>query len=157
MYEMMPKQLTAEEKFQIDADQSSKSCIFCYAQNLQWVAAGATKLRVMPTHQGVIQQATVAGHPDKPGWLTLRMKIPANYEVPPHYHPHAEHGTLLAGSYWLRLGQEFEKKDAQVLKPGDLFIIPVYTPHFGWTAEEGTEFQLDLIGPYAVTLCEAKG
>jgi quercetin dioxygenase-like cupin family protein len=152
MLQMMPKQLSPEQDLQITADQSSKTCIFCLARNLKWVAAGQTKLRVMPTHQGVIQQATVAGDPAKPGWLTLRMKILPNYDVPPHYHPHAEHGTLLSGTYYLRLGDKFERKDANVLKAGDLFVIPVYTPHFGWTAEEGTEFQLDLIGPYSVTL-----
>jgi quercetin dioxygenase-like cupin family protein len=152
MLDMMPKQLTREQDLQINADQSSETCIFCLARNLKWVPAGETRLRALPTHQGVIQVATVAGDPDKPGWLTMRMRIPPNYHVPPHYHPHAEHGTLLAGTYYLRLGEKFEKKDAHVLKSGDLFVIPVYTPHFGWTTEEGTEFQLDLIGPYSVTL-----
>jgi quercetin dioxygenase-like cupin family protein len=152
MLDMMPKQLTREQDLQINADQSSETCIFCLARNLKWVPAEETRLRALPTHQGVIQVATVAGDPDKPGWLTMRMRIPPNYHVPPHYHPHAEHGTLLAGTYYLRLGEKFEKKDAHVLKSGDLFVIPVYTPHFGWTTEEGTEFQLDLIGPYSVTL-----
>ena len=152
MLDMMPKQLTREQDLQINADQSSETCIFCLARNLKWVPAEETRLRALPTHQGVIQVATVAGDPDKPGWLTMRMRIPPNYHLPPHYHPHAEHGTLLAGTYYLRLGEKFEKKDAHVLKSGDLFVIPVYTPHFGWTTEGGTEFQLDLIGPYSVTL-----
>ena len=59
--------------------------------------------------------------------MTVRVKHSRNYEVPPHYHPHAEHGTL-SGTYYLRLGDKFERKDANVLKAGDLFVIPVYTP-----------------------------
>lgn len=156
MFEMMPKQLNPEQELQISSDQSSQTCIFCLARNLKWTAATQTKMRELPTHQGIIQVAVVAGHPDKPGWLTLRVKIPPNYDVPPHYHPHAEHGTILAGTYYLRLGDKFEKKDAQTLKPGDLFVIPVWTPHFGWVVEDGTTFQLDCIGPYSVTLCDPK-
>jgi hypothetical protein len=90
MLDMMPKQLTREQDLQINADQSSETCIFCLARNLKWVPTEETRLRALPTHQGVIQVATVAGDPDKPGWLTMRMRIPPNYHVPPHYHPHAE-------------------------------------------------------------------
>jgi quercetin dioxygenase-like cupin family protein len=151
---LMPKQLTADEQFQIDGDQSSKTCLFCYAKNLKWVSTKTTALHVMPDVHGVIQQAFIAGDPSKKGWLTFRVKIPPNYDLPPHYHPHAEHGTIIEGTYHIRLGDKFEKKDEQVLKAGDLFIIPVYTPHFGWTGDEGTTFQLDCLGPYSVTLCE---
>ena len=48
--------------------------------------------------------AVLAGDPDKPGLLVMRIKFPPNYKVPSHMHDNDEIGTALLqspGRVWL--------------------------------------------------------
>src|SRR5687767_10075496 len=43
------------------------------------------------------KMAIVDGDPTKPGSFTFRLILPANYRVPPHFHPADERVTVLKG------------------------------------------------------------
>ena len=48
--------------------------------------------------------AVLSGDPSKPGEYTLRAKLPAGYKIAPHWHPTAEHVTVLSGTVAFGMG-----------------------------------------------------
>src|SRR6266404_5440920 len=66
------------------------------------------------------QVAILVGDPTKAGEVVVqRVKLPANYQVPPHTHPYAETVTLLSGSAGFGMGEKSDK--GGLSKPGTLF------------------------------------
>ncbi|MEJ1938484.1 cupin domain-containing protein, partial [Nostoc sp. NIES-2111] len=64
------------------------------------------------------QIAVLWGDPGKSGPLTVRLKLPAGYKIPPHLHPHTEPVTVLSGELWFGFGDRIDVKAAQKLGPG---------------------------------------
>ena len=82
--------------------------------------------------------------------IMFRLKFPANYQVPPHYHPGIEHVTVIWGTLNMGMGEVFDKTKTRALSAGSVAIMPPRTPHFVWTSEE-TIGQVHSIGPWSVT------
>ena len=93
------------------------------------------------------QFAVLVGDPTKAGGVVVqRVKLPANYQVPPHTHPYAETVTVISGSLGSGMGEKFEKK-GEMLKPGSLFALPAKHAHFVWTGNEEAILQVQFVGP----------
>jgi len=93
------------------------------------------------------QFAVLVGDPTKAGGVVVqRVKLPANYQVPPHTHPYAETVTVISGSLGSGMGEKFEKK-GEMLKPGSLFALPAKHAHFVWTGNEEAIVQVQFVGP----------
>ena len=93
------------------------------------------------------QFAVLVGDPTKAGGVVVqRVKLPANYQVPPHTHPYAETFTVISGSLGNGMGEKFEKK-GEMLKPGSLFALPAKHAHFVWTGNEEAIVQVQFVGP----------
>jgi hypothetical protein len=110
--------------------------------DLQWVdvpslPAGA-KLAVI---EGPITEAVP---------FTFRVKFPANFKVPPHWHPATERVTLLSGTLHLGVGDTFDQANAKALPAGSISIMEPKMHHFAWASEE-TVFQLSGMGPWGIT------
>ncbi len=99
--------------------------------------------------------ALLEGHPDKAGPLTLRLHVPAGYEVRPHTHPVMEHLTVLSGSIHIGSGKAFKKEKATKMAKGGYVVMPKDMPHFAYTTEEAV-FQLHSIGPWGITYLDPK-
>ena len=50
--------------------------------------------------------AVLAGNPAQPGLFVYRLLFPANYKVPPHYHPITENVTVISGTVNLGMGAD---------------------------------------------------
>lgn len=96
------------------------------------------------------RSALVEGDPTKAGPFTMRLKLPANYKVPPHWHPGVEHVTVLSGSFYMGLGDVFDESKARKLPVGGFALMAIGTRHFAFTKEEAT-IQLHGIGPWGIT------
>lgn len=94
--------------------------------------------------------AVLAGDPAKAGHATLRLKMPAGYVIPPHWHPTDERVTVISGQLGLGMGDTLDKKKSKVLKPGGYAVAPAEMHHFAWT-KSGCIVQVDLMGPFAIT------
>jgi hypothetical protein len=94
--------------------------------------------------------ATIEGSMAQAGPFTIRLKFPANYQIPPHSHPAIERVTVLSGTFHMGSGDKLDKTKTHALPAGGIVIIPVGSNHFAWTAEE-TIVQLNGIGPWGVT------
>jgi quercetin dioxygenase-like cupin family protein len=93
------------------------------------------------------QVAILVGDPTKAGEVVVqRVKLPANYQVPPHTHPYAETVTLLSGSVGFGMGEKFDNKGG-LSKPGTLFANPAKHAHFVWTGNEEAIVQVQFVGP----------
>jgi quercetin dioxygenase-like cupin family protein len=96
------------------------------------------------------QLAIIEGNMAEEAPVTARIRFPAEYELPPHYHSGVERVTVLSGTFNIGMGEAFDRQKAMALEPGSVIIMEPNTTHFVWTEEE-TVVQLNVMGPWAIT------
>jgi quercetin dioxygenase-like cupin family protein len=82
--------------------------------------------------------------------FTFRAKFPANYQVPPHWHPAIERVTVLSGTLNLEVGDTLDQSKTKALTAGSISIMEPKMHHFAWTDEE-TIVQVSGMGPWGIT------
>ena len=82
--------------------------------------------------------------------FTFRLKFPANYQIPAHWHPAIEHVTVISGTFNMGTGDKLDRSNTKALSAGSVAIMQPKTNHFGWTKEE-TIVQVHGVGPWAIT------
>jgi anti-sigma factor ChrR (cupin superfamily) len=76
------------------------------------------------------QIVVLDGDPAKPGPFTIRLKIPAGYQIPPHTHPAAaERITVISGAVRLGIGEKFDASGGRELQAGGFAVVPAGVPH----------------------------
>lgn len=90
--------------------------------------------------------AVLAGDPSKNGPYVVRLRIPANTNLPPHYHGDVENVTVISGALWVGLGDTFDASKLKELGPGTFASIPANVHHYAMTKTE-TIIQIHGIGP----------
>lgn len=93
--------------------------------------------------------AVLEGDPSKPGPFTLRLKLPAGYRIPPHWHPSEERITVLEGTFQLGHGERFDPKVLRAMPPGSYAQIPKGHHHFATVKGEAI-IQLHGTGPWEI-------
>ena len=93
--------------------------------------------------------AVLQGDPSKDGEFTVRLTFPANYKIPPHWHPTAENVTVLKGTFYLGTGDKIDESTATVLQTGGFASIPATHHHFAFTKEECI-VQVHALGPFTI-------
>jgi quercetin dioxygenase-like cupin family protein len=91
------------------------------------------------------KMAILEGDPTQPGPITIRFRVPAGYEVKPHYHPVIEHTTVLSGTLYWGFGKTFDKDSGHAMPAGSIGVLQPNNPHFVWAVEE-TEVQVHAVG-----------
>jgi hypothetical protein len=94
------------------------------------------------------QIAVLHGDPSKKGVFTLRLKMPAGYKIPPHWHTNDEQLTILSGSFLLHKGDTMDAP-AHGLEPGAYHFLPGKMHHAAEVKGE-TILQLDGMGPFDI-------
>jgi hypothetical protein len=97
-----------------------------------------------------VQYTVIQGDWAKEGPFTARLKLPADYEIPPHWHPAIEHVTVIKGSFNMGTGENFDREKAHKLPVGGFAMMHIGTKHYAFTTEE-TIVQLHGIGPWGIT------
>ncbi len=82
--------------------------------------------------------------------FTVRIKVPADYRIPSHWHPAVERVTVLSGTFHMGLGDKLDPQKSMPLGVGHMMILQPKTPHFAWT-KDATEIQLHGTGPWGIT------
>ena len=95
------------------------------------------------------QIAVLEGNPSEKGPVTLRLRLPANYNIPPHWHSMTERVTVLSGALHVGMGDKLDRKASQTLEPGGFVSLPANMHHFAWTATP-TVVQISLEGPFDI-------
>jgi hypothetical protein len=96
------------------------------------------------------QYSLIQGDWTKEGPFTTRLKLPANYVIPPHWHPVIDRVTVIKGSFHLGVGETFDRDKAQKLPVGGFAMFCIEVPHYAFTKEE-TIIQVHGIGPFGIT------
>ena len=94
--------------------------------------------------------AVLEGKMSEAGPITARLKFPANYKVPAHFHAAVERVTVLSGTLNFGMGDKLDPKKTTAVGPGGFLIMPPNQSHFVWTKEEAIA-QINVIGPWSVT------
>jgi len=132
--------------------------ISCWAVSSAWAQSGDHKMvkaadlkwEDIPSLPKGAKAAVIEGPLNEAVPFTFRIKVPANYKVPPHWHPAVERVTVLSGTFNMGLGDKFDQKKTMALGPGDMMIMQPKTNHFAWTDKE-TILQLNGTGPWGIT------
>jgi quercetin dioxygenase-like cupin family protein len=95
--------------------------------------------------------AVVQGDPGKEGPFVYRLKLPANYKVPPHVHKASENVTVLSGVFYIGLGEKFDQGSGQELPVGGFVSVPPKHPHYAWAGPQETVVQVHGVGPTDLT------
>jgi hypothetical protein len=95
------------------------------------------------------QIAVLEGNPSEKGPVTLRLRFPADYNIPAHWHSMTERITVLSGAFHVGMGDKLDRHGAQTLEPGGFVSLPATMHHFGWTATP-TVVQISLEGPFDI-------
>jgi quercetin dioxygenase-like cupin family protein len=95
------------------------------------------------------QVTTILGDPTKAEMVVQRVKLPPNYQIPPHTHPYVEIATVISGTYGTGEGEKLEKK-GEMLKAGSLYTHPAKHPHYAWTGNEEAIVQIQYVGPAGI-------
>ena len=82
--------------------------------------------------------------------FTFRLKFPANYQIPAHWHPATERVTVISGTFNMGVGDKLDRQKSMAMAPGSMMIIDPKVNHFAWTKEE-VIVQLNGTGPWGVT------
>lgn len=106
---------------------------------------------VVPGFASGAKLAVIHGDPGGTGDYTLRLRFPDGYEFPPHWHPNAEHITVVSGVFRLGMGGTVNPSAIKEYQPGDFLYVPGRMPHFGGARGE-TVVQLHGNGPFAINL-----
>src|SRR5437867_9169731 len=120
-----------------------------------WAQAGAhimvspadLKWAEVPSLPPGAKIAVIEGPPTESVPFTFRLKFPANYKIPAHWHPAIEHVTVISGTLNLGTGDKLDEAKAKPLSAGSVAIMQPKTNHFGSTKEE-TVVQVHGIGPW---------
>src|SRR3989475_9777143 len=89
------------------------------------------------------QVAVLVGDPTKAGEVIVqRVKLPANYKVPPHTHPYAETVTVISASVGFGMGEKFDATKGEIVKAGAFFAQPAKQAHYVWTGNEEAVIQV---------------
>lgn len=93
--------------------------------------------------------AVLEGDPKSPGPFTMRLRLPPDYKIPPHWHPGDERVTVISGTFNVGRGDQLDPVKGKVLPAGSFMLMPPTTNHFAWVKEE-TIIQINGIGPWAL-------
>jgi len=92
--------------------------------------------------------AVLHGDPTKKGPFTMRLKMPAGYKIPPHWHSNDEQLTIVSGSFVLHMGDTMDAP-ATTLTAGGYHFLPGKMHHAAETKGE-TIVQIDGTGPFDI-------
>lgn len=129
------------------AHDEKKTHVMFKAGDLKWSSAP-------PSLPAGAQVTILEGDPTDEGIFTMRLKMPANYRISPHWHPAWEHVTVIEGSFWMGRGEKFEQSALQEVPTGGFSAMGPGVRHFAMT-KQGTTIQLHGMGPWQVIYVNA--
>jgi hypothetical protein len=99
--------------------------------------------------------AVVSGDPAKAGPFTIRVDMPPDYTVRPHYHPASETLRLLEGTLHLGQGEKFDQQAMKAVPAGQPVTMGAKEPHFVHAASR-VVLEVQSTGPFAITYVDKK-
>ncbi len=102
------------------------------------------------------QSVVLSGDPNKPGLYTVRMKLPGNIKLQPHWHSDERMVVIISGTFHYAYGEKFDETKLKTLPPGSTFTEPANQPHFAWSKSGEIILQFTGFGPTVTTMVDRK-
>jgi quercetin dioxygenase-like cupin family protein len=97
------------------------------------------------------KMAVLSGDPSKPGELFIvRLKMPAGYKIPAHWHPTDENVTVISGTFNMGMGDKLDPAKTKAFPAGSFAVAPAKVNHFA-VAKTAAIVEVSAIGPFAMT------
>ncbi len=112
--------------------------------DLQWSDGPAT----LPAGA---QMSVVDGDPKMKGPFTMRLKFPANFKIPAHWHSQDENITVIEGELNMGLGDALDETKGHSLPVAGYAKMPMNVRHFAFAGKKGAIVQLHGMGPFDIT------
>jgi hypothetical protein len=125
--------------------ESPPSHVVVNPSDLKWTDVAAVPGVKLAVIEGPLNEAVP---------FTMRIKVPADFKLPPHWHPAIEHVTVISGTFNLGMGDKLDMSKTTPLSAGSVAIMQPKTAHFAWTKDE-TILQVHGLGPWGLTYVNA--
>jgi quercetin dioxygenase-like cupin family protein len=98
------------------------------------------------------QVAPLTGDPAQPGQFAVRLKFPAHFAIPPHWHPADEHVVVTSGSITFGTGDNLDRTAStnRTLTTGGFALMPATMHHFAFTGDQETTVIMYADGPLQI-------
>jgi hypothetical protein len=123
-----------------DAKATAQVPVMVTPDDVKWVDAP-------PKFPPGLKMAVLSGDSTKAEMFALRLKAPANYKIPPHFHSTGENITVISGTFYVAIGDTFDAAKCKALPAGSFGSIPPKAHHFGYVKDE-TVVQVNAMGPF---------
>ncbi|HTR57246.1 MAG TPA: cupin domain-containing protein [Casimicrobiaceae bacterium] len=120
---------------------------FVNAKDIQWGPAP-------PAIPKGAQIAVLQGDPFKAGPFVMRLKVPAGYKIPPHWHTQDESLTVISGSFYFGKGDKAQTSNAPTITAGAFHYLAGKDHHY-LVAKTPSVIQINGNGPFDVTYINA--
>ena len=118
------------------------------ADNMEW--------KPFPAFPREARLAVLVGDPAEPGPYMIRVKVPDNVKLMPHRHPEDRIYTVIAGVFYIGLGDQFDADKLKAYLPGAVIVLPGNTSHFHWAKSGEYITQVTAIGPLGLEYIDSK-
>jgi hypothetical protein len=111
---------------------------------------GSRRARIVPLGPMSGDVELLYGHPDSVGRpFVMRIRELAGTVVPPHSHPVDEHITVVQGTWYFAVGDQFDSTALRALGPGTYAFAPRGSTMFA-ASPEAAVVQVHGIGPFHI-------
>jgi hypothetical protein len=118
------------------ASAQSSGVIALTTADLKWVDPVLPGSNVPVLEKGA-KMAVLQGVPGGTGGpVVIRLKMPANFRIAPHWHSTDEAVTVISGTLWVGMGDTFSQDKSMAFPTASFGFIPAGHHHFAWTNEE---------------------
>jgi quercetin dioxygenase-like cupin family protein len=145
--------------------QSLLTVALCLAQSLTPMRMTPTEIRTTAFDSNQIGGAGLSGvrtkvlfgSPEKAGFYTILLFVPANTTIQAHSHRDDRVATVVSGAWQFGYGDRFDAKSLKTLPPGSVYSEPggVTHNHFARTGAEDVIVQISGYGPTDTRYFEA--
>ena len=102
-----------------------------------------------------VESAVLYGDPTKAGLFVQRVKIPAGFKVPPHWHPDSERTlTVMSGTLYFGLGERWDESKMEPRPAGTFFAEVPKVAHYVWAKDGEVVLNITGMGPTGITTIE---
>lgn len=106
--------------------------------------------RIIPIREMSKDVEILYGDPEVAGQpFVMRIRELPGGIIPPHRHPVDEHITVVQGTVYFGIGENFDRANTKEMKAGSYAFIPKGTTMFGYTPEAAI-VQVHGIGPFHI-------
>ena len=103
-----------------------------------------------------VRLAVIAGRPSEAEPFLIRVKVPGGVKLMPHRHSEDRIYTVVAGVFYIGLGDDFDADKLEAYPPGAVIFLPRDASHFHWAKSGEYIAQVSAIGPLGFEYVNSK-